>query len=172
MALAPQGQARGWAGHTPHPTHCPGAPLPHTRWSCASLTHVYCFIANRAVTKREEGPHVQGRARAGACTDESPRPQGEPRSWGCGAQGPPWSSSKGSGSSPLFPGCQGPGPRPGVKTDQGKPCTQPQIHLLPFQICSVAHRGSHPSPVSPWAQRHPSSQRKDWGLRLPAAEKM
>lgn len=58
-------------GHVPR-----AAPLPHRRWSCASLTHVYCFIANRAVTKREEGPHAQGQAPAGACTDESPQ-QGE-----------------------------------------------------------------------------------------------
>lgn len=50
------------AGAEPCPKRCPSAPLPHTHWSCASLTRVYCFIANRVVTKREEGPRPQGPA--------------------------------------------------------------------------------------------------------------
>lgn len=31
-------------------------PHSHTHAGCASVTHVYCFIANHAVTKQEEGP--------------------------------------------------------------------------------------------------------------------
>lgn len=47
----------------------------------------------------------------------------------------------------------------------GKTLYQPQIHLLPFQIWSVAHRGSHPSLVSPWAQSTlaASTRIRDWG---------
>lgn len=34
----------------------------------------------------------------------------------------------------------------------GQTLYQPQIHPLPFQIWCAAHKGSHPSLVSPWAQ--------------------
>lgn len=61
----------------------------------------------------------------------------------------PWSSTEGSGFSPPSPGCRGPGSRPVVKTDQGKPSTSPtsSIYLSKFAVLHIEdpilHRSLH-----------------------------
>lgn len=160
----PQGPGCWRAGHRA---------MSHALPQCRAPTHTLELrLINTRLLFDHESPGDQARRGtppAGACTDESPRPQEEPRSRGCGAQGAAL-----RGLAPVPPSWAAKGLAPGLASTviRANRCSQPQTHPLPFQICCAAYRGSHPSLVSPWAQRHPGSQHKDRGLRLPAAEKM
>lgn len=63
--------------------------------------------------------------------------------------GPPRGNSKGSGSSPPFPGCRGPGPRPASRQIRANPVPSPKstLYLSKFAVLHiedpVLHRSLH-----------------------------
>lgn len=139
-------RARLMEGTGTHPTCCPRVPLPHTHthWSCTTLTLIYSSIATHAVTK-QEGPHA-GVSQSG-CPHTSPLTHRESPT--CRSAEP--RASPGQLQPPVH-GLLRARPQARRHDKSGETLYQPQIHPLPFQIWSAAHRESHPSLVSPWAQ--------------------
>lgn len=88
----------------------------------------------------------------GAHTDESPQPHRKAPFMQLLSPGLPQGQFQWVWLQPPLPRLLRAQPRAQPHDKSGQTLYQPQIHPLPFQIWCAAHKGSHPSLVSPWAQ--------------------